>query len=204
MTDYVISCDTVARLAKVLQVMPDNASEWFRSIRIDNGCAVVSNRATMVVELIGGPSGIVHLRTDPELVEQCIKEAPYGGKVTVTVNEALKFAVAKTTFGYAHPGNCAVWSDVSNELDRWRSIAWQTKEPLEKSVGAMFWNVDQISTLGDASPSGRIVFEAHIDAQRRPTVIRDITDYNWFALFNPFNASESYSPATLPTWLTEQ
>jgi hypothetical protein len=207
MTDYTVPCDVFARLSRVIAFENDDMNEWFRSIRIDNGLAVASNRTIMAVENIhvpnGNPDGIVHIVADPLLIEQCRKEAPFKSFLTITVNEVLRFAVAKTTLGYIHPGNCAVWSDKPNDFDRWRSLVELTRQAPVASKGAMFWNAENIANLAAAAPSGRIVFEEFIDATgSRPTLVRDVNDYEWFGIFQPFGYQTAYSSATLPSWMT--
>ena len=201
MTDFVIPCDTFVRLSNVLHNFHDAANEWFRTIRIDNGVAMATNRSIMAIENIGGLPGVIHVMADPALIQQCRTEAAFSSTLTITVNEVLKFAVAKTTLGYVHPGNCALWSDAPNELDRWRSIAQRTAEPVPASRGGMYWKADAIAQLASASPSGGLVFEEFIDATGRPTVIRDVNEPNWCGIFNPYQVLEEYQPATLPGWL---
>jgi hypothetical protein len=201
MTDYAIPCDTFARLSNVLRFMPPDIDDHFRTIRIDHGIAVASNRIIMAVENIGVGAGVIHVIASPGLIENCRKEAPFASDVTITVNEPLKWAVAKTSFGYIEPGNCCLWSDAPSDLDRWRDIALATKEPAKINRGGMFWDADNISNLAASSPSGRLVFEEMIDTQGRPTIVRDINDYNWFGLFNPYSIGENTIPAVLPTWM---
>jgi hypothetical protein len=201
MTDFVIPCDTFVRLTNILYGMPEDISEWFKTVRIDNGIAVATNRRILAAENVGGPAGIIHVIADQALINQCRTEAAFSSALTITVNEVLKFAVAKTTLGYVHPGNCVRFSDDPNDFDRWRTVVEQCKTPASAPRGGMFWDADMIARLAAASPSGRVVFEEIIDATGRPTIIRDINEYNWIGVFQPFSTEESYSPATLPTWI---
>ena len=204
MTEFSVPCDVIARLARVLAVESSEPTEWFRSIRIDNGVAVATNRIVMAVEHIGDNPGIVHIVADPALIAQCASEAPYKSVLTVTVNEMLRYAVAKTTLGYVHPANCAVWSDLPNEFDRWRSIVELARIPLTATRGAMYWNAENIANLAASSPSGRLVFEEFFDTGgMRPTIVRDVNDYEWFGVFQPFARGESHAPATLPSWMVK-
>lgn len=200
MTDFVISCDTVVRLTNVLHNFQSDVDKSWNVIRIDNGLAVATDRRFMAIENIGGAAiGIFHFTPDPVLIEQCRKEAQFSSTLTITVNEALRYAVAKTSLGYVHPTNIGVWA-IPAELNGWRAIVMAAKEPVKKSKGGMFWDADGISRLAASAPSGRLVFEEHIDTTR-PTIIRDINDYNWLGVFNPYDSRESYSPASMPTWM---
>jgi hypothetical protein len=199
MTDYTIKCDTIARLSNVIG--DETVNEWFRTIRIDNGVAVASDRKLMVAENIGGPAGIIHLICTPNLIAQCKYEAQFNGVLTITVIEELKFATAKTTYGYVEPNNCCLWSaERSADFDRWRELANSVREPATQPNGAMHWNTAYIHRLSEASPSGCIIFEEIIDLSRY-ALVRDIHDPNWFGLFNGYLASEEGVPATLPGWM---
>lgn len=195
--DFEIPCAVIGRFAKILTIMTHDANEWFNSIRIDNGLALASNRTVLACEQIGGGGGIVHIKNDPALIAQCEKEAPFDSVLYVTLNEALRFASAKTTLGYIYPGNCAVFSNEPNDFDRWRSIL---PKPAKKPKGGMQWNTEQIALLGASSPSGRLCFEEIIDASQ-PTIVRDAHDDQWFGLFNPWLVEQNFIPATLPDWV---
>lgn len=197
MTDYVIPCDAFVRLSTMVR----DDDSMFRAVRFDNGQAVASDRSFMAIENIGGPSGIVHVLPDPALVAQCVTEAKFDSKLTITVIEMLKIAVAKTTFGYVHPGNCSVWIDGENPFDRWRSVVMEAATPAPKSSGGMFWSAQDIAKLAHASPSGRLVFEENIDVTR-PTLVRDTLDYDWLGVFSAHSSKDNYQAATMPTWMT--
>jgi hypothetical protein len=203
MTDFTIPCDTFVRLARVLAIESSEPTPWFRSVRIDNEFALASNRIIMAVEHISRSNvGVVHIVADPALIAQCANEAPFKSVLTITVNELLKYAVAKTTLGYVHPTNCVVWSDEPNDFDRWRSVVDLTRQPAAKPSGGMYWSADNIANLAASSPSGRIIFEEIIDCTGdRPTIVRDVNDYEWFGIFQPFVKAEHHNPATLPSWM---
>lgn len=211
MTDYTIPCDVFARLTRVLAVESTQPTDWFRSVRIDNGVAVATNRIIMAVENISADNvGIIHIIADPALIAQCASEAPFKSVLTISVNETLKYAVGKTTLGYVHPRNCVVWSDEPNDFDRWRSVVDLARQPVTASRGGMYWNAENIANLAASSPSGRLIFEEFIDCSgNRPTIIRDVNDYEWFGLFQPFGRNDlvggagSFNPATLPTWINK-
>lgn len=200
MTDYVIPCEVVARFAAITSRVGADISDWFRCIRIDNGMAVASNRTIMAVQHVGGPAGIIHLKMTPALIEQCRTEAPFSSRLTITVVDQLSYAVAKTTMGSIHT-DCVLWSGEINEFDRWRSVVNEVRTPATVARGGMFWRADEIATLAQASPSGRVVFETVIDASGRPTLVRDCHDHEWFGVFQPFERGQSVAAATLPSWM---
>lgn len=196
--EFQIPCETVARLAKVLRVMTYDANIWFNSIRIDNGVAIASNRAIMAVEQIGGPSGVIHIPNDPVLIAQCETEAPFASVLHITLPPGLQWASAKTDLGYVYPGNASVWSDLPNDMDKWRSLLPNGKPGGAK--GGMYWDSDWIYDLGRSSPSGKLIFPEAIDT-RRPVVVRDVHDPRWFGLFTSIDQSGQFPAATLPEWV---
>lgn len=200
MNEISVPCDTVVRLSNVIHTLPDDIDPIFRCIRFDNGLAVTTDRSFMAIEKIGEFAGIFHMVIEPALIEQCRTEAAFNGSLTITINDALKYAVAKTSLGYVHPRNVAFYPPGDTPFDRWRGVVLQSKEPAGASVGGMFWDIDGLTRLATSSPSGRIVFEEKIDTTR-PSLIRDINDYSWLGVFNPFTSENSYQPASLPSWM---
>ncbi len=200
MADFVIPCDTVVRLSNVIHSLPDNIDPVFRCVRFDNGLAVTTDRSFMAIEKIADFTGVFHMTVEPALIEQCRTEAAFNGTLTVTVNDALQYAVAKTSLGYIHPTNVGFYPSGANPFDRWREVVLQSKEPAAALIGGMFWDVDGLTRLATSSPSGRIVFEEKIDTTR-PSLIRDINDHSWLGVFKPFTSDKSYQPASLPSWM---
>lgn len=201
MTDFSIPCDTFVRLANVIHTLPDDIEPVFRCVRIDNGCAIATDRNFMAIEKITDVPGIVHVIPSLALINQCRVEAGFNGTLTITVNDMLKYAVAKTSLGYVHPENVGQWFEGPNLLDRWHEIVMQANEPAQRSIGGMYWDCDGIAKLANSSPSGRVVFEEKIDATR-PSLIRDTSDYSWLGVFNPFTSTQSYQPASMPSWVS--
>ena len=197
--NYQLKCETYARLCNILNFMPENANEWFNSIRLENNYAIASNRQIMVIERLNyvNPPEPLHIVNNDKLRNQCLEESKFESDLFVHVNPMLKFASAKTTFGYNFAENAAVWSDAENHIDKWASIIPKTHNTQTK--GAMFWEATNIANLSKASPSGCIVFEEFID-ERKPVIIRDLNDENWFAIFVPGVDDAVVKPATLPEW----
>lgn len=199
MTDIIIPCATVVRLAKVISGLGADIPLPFHSIRLDNGVAVVTNKRFMAVERIAPFEGIIHFIPNAALLAQCQLETVFNSTVTLIVNDLLRFAVAKTSLGYGDNTNVGLWPGAC-DFDRWREIIEAAKAPAKNSKRGMFWDVDGIAQLAASSPSGRVVFEANVDPTR-PTVIRDVNDHNWFGIFNPNSSDDDYEPAKLPKWI---
>ena len=200
MTEYVVPCDTIARLSHIFDNFPIDVPASFKTFRIDGGQVVATDRSVMAIDNIGRNTGLFHMIPDPQLIEQCREEAKYQGVVTITVNEALQFATAKTTFGFNAAGNVGYWLPVDPQYNRWREVVMLAKDRSKKSQGAMFWSADQIAKLSRSSPSGCVVFEENINSER-PTIMRDVTEYDWLGVFQPYSKEHHYQAATLPTWM---
>jgi hypothetical protein len=202
MVDYVIPCETLTRL---MSVATDKYGPWFDSVRIDNGLAVASNSKFVVCErlLVDVVPGVIHIRNDAALMAQCAQEAPWNSNLTITVLPEFGLASAKTTLGYLHTANPVIFDAERSKFDGWRQVFDRVREPAPEASGAMYWNTDTIVMLSRASPSGAVVFEERIDANRG-ALLRDSIDPNWCAILASYPEGEDalVTPATLPAWLT--
>jgi len=198
MSEYVIPCEVFARLSNLLAISYDETDEWCNSVRIDRGCAMVTNRHFMVVERIDCDlPDPVHIVADPVLIEQCRKEAQYHSKLHIAVVPAIKYASAKTTFGYQYPGNAALWLAAPNELDKWRSIIPDNVSAT--SHGGMLLDLEGLKCMIATSPSGRIVVEQNVDFTK-PVIVNDAVDPNWFGVFSA-REDKLHNPAIIPKWV---
>lgn len=194
MTDFIVPCDTLVRLSKIVIGAPDG----FDTIRFESGCVIVTNRALMAIEHIGSNPGVTHIKLDADLLAVCETEAKYSSNVTITANDMLQYTIAKTTLGYVsgNIGNFAPPPD----LHRWKEVLKEAETIPDKGNGGMFWAAEHIAQLAACSPSGRVTFAENIDAYRN-TVIRDVTDGEWLGIFSP-KPNDGYAPwgATVPAW----
>lgn len=197
--DYQLKCETYVRLCNVLNFIPDNANEWFNSIRLEGNYAIASNKQIMAVERLDykNPEIPTHVVNNEVLKKQCTDESKFGSDLFIHVNSMLKFASVKTTFGYNHSENAVIWSESDNRLDNWKETV--PSETNKAAKGAMFWETHNIANLGKSSPSGCIVFEEFID-ERKPVLVRDLNDDRWFGVFVPGVDDGSIKAAELPEW----
>lgn len=201
MTDFIVPADTLARLATIIQNPPADLEPVFKTIRLDNGQVVVSDRTICAVECVGTIPGIAHIVPDPAFIAQCKMEAQFSSNVTIVVNELLNYTVAKTSLGYV-TGNIGFFPNGATDYDRWREVVMEAKEIPPKGRGGMFWDAELIAKLAASSPSGRVIFAENVDAYRN-TLIRDVTDGYWIGVFSPKQGPgyDAVNPATMPTWM---
>jgi hypothetical protein len=200
LSNYTIPCDTFVRLATIAQKQRHPGSGWMKTVRVENGIVVASNRALLVVERLDPTlmvPGIVHIHADATLVEKCRAEIMYHSNLFVAAIEAIGHASAKTTLGYMHPGNAMCVSTEPNELDTWRDKVPNGSDVRAKS--AMRWDAELIALLAAASPSGFVTFPQVIDATQ-PIVVRDPKDPRWFGVFLSQLMYDPQTPAAVPEW----
>lgn len=199
MSTYTIPCETLVRL---MAVATPATGEWFNTVRIDNGFAVATNRKFIVCEKLDGANdaGVIHIMNDPVLMAQCREEAKWSSSLVITAVPELNFASGLTTMGYQHPHNIGLFAAERSSFDNWRDIVERVREPVPASESAMYWQVDTVASLVAASPSGDIVFEENINANRG-ALIRDAIDPNWFAVLSSYPAGDAVVvPAVIPGW----
>lgn len=212
MAEFTISCAAFVRLATITKgYSPGQGREELLSVTIlrRNGrvLAAATNSQIFVVEFLGtqtAPDEIIRIVTDEALVEQCRSETAFGSSLTVQTNDILKFATAKTTFGYNHPTNAALWDCHPGNLIEYLIDKASTFKQPKKSSGAMHWYIEPLQALFAAAPSGRVMFPEKIDATE-PVILRDPVDPNWCGMFLPTlkAGDKDAEPATLPDWLIE-
>jgi hypothetical protein len=200
MMEFTIPCEVFARLSNVLRDQKPGGNEWTKSIRVEDGCLVATNRYYMAVEKLDGlPAGVTHIVADPALIEQCRIETAFHSKLHILVNSLLNFTTIKTTMGYVYPGNGGIVSNAVNDLDRWRGV-FPTELPTAPN-GGLFLDLAAFQNLLDSSPSKQIVLPEMIDANK-PCIVRDVNTAFWIGVFYPRKGSnERVAGATIPSWL---
>lgn len=200
MSEYVIPCDTIRRLAPVAFANPDVTMQC---LRLDRGCVVASSGKVMVIEHVGFDAPVTHVMIDPALYQQCFSEYLYHGKVTFGVTEILRYTTAKTTFGFISSVNA--YAVASADFDKWHEITLRAGAPLvEPGPHGMMWELDQLQLLVQSSPSGKIALERNIDAQIKPVFMTDAVDPNWLAIARPHDFGDlqnPVNPARFPGWM---
>lgn len=196
-----ISCEIICRMAKLID--REHEQEVFRTLRLENGMVIATDRQFMAVEQVESFEGYAHVIIDDALLTQCEMETQFSGMVEFIPNPHLKFTAAKTTMGWNAPGNVGYYPDQPTDFDKWRTVTQQCAQELQHSTGGMCWDTDGLIRLAQSSPSGLLIFEQNIDASSgRPTIIRDANSAFWCGFFIPrVNDGRQKLPAKMPEWL---
>lgn len=204
MTEITLSCETFLRINRVIENLPSDMHPSWSTLRFENGCVIATDKSFMAIENFSSQQfAPFHIVRDEALLAQCETESKFNSRMTIVVNEMLKFAVIKTSLGYQTATNMLFVEPIDPAWDKWRGLVEQCREPATRANGPMFWALSGIERLTASSPSGMIVFEELIDVNR-PTLIRDVTDYHWLGVFHPTSMQEHYTAASLPSWINAQ
>lgn len=199
-----IPCETIVRFSNLLPSPNVDIDPIFRTIRLDNGKIIATDRRFMAIEQLPEKfEGVFHISLPDDLLEQCRTETQFSSKIDIIATPVLGHITAKTTLGWSPPGNIGVFPAAVTDFDYWRNrVVAPCLEPAAVSRGGMLWRLDDIVRLAACSPSGDVIFEEHIDCESRPTVVRDIHSYDWCGFFLPRLHDGAYhAAATLPGWL---
>ena len=203
MASYKISTDTLIRFGQIIKFFESSVTEELKreinAIRLEiksgNVFAIATNQKVAAIERIGSSTesdAAVHVIMTEELQKICRN----GGSITFNVMPELLIAVAQNEAGETCT-NFTNWS-IEGVLQNWRS--WAAPDASE-SKGVMHWHLHQVHTLFECSPSGRVYFPTHIDAEK-PVTLRDCFSDKWVGLFFPQpEPGEPYlKSAKLPEW----
>lgn len=205
-----IKCATFVRLASICNFFEPETThemrEQINTLRLEarNGkiVAICTNQRIAAIELIGtAPAGVnevAHVVLHKPIIDQCKVESFFDGMLTINTIPEIATAMAQTSSGWSYQGNACHWFD-ETALDDWREMA--PDKPITKSEGVMLWNLHLVQALFESSPSGKIIFPRHIDANK-PVVLRDLNDPNWVGLFIPAAHGNKIQKqaAELPEW----
>lgn len=190
-----VSCETFARLARLSQIAENKEYSWLRSVALQrkNGrlFALATDACFCAVELVaeqpGEPDDFALITIDPVLLAQCETEKAFGGQLFITKNQELNFTEVRSSFGFIFPGNAGIFPISPVPLRDWQD--WV--KPFPKSVnGSIFLDVDRMSALVAASPSGRVLLPKSYDTSK-PLPIRDAVSSNWLGFFVPYDRAKN-------------
>lgn len=138
---------------------------------------------------------VIYLDFNDEMLENLRFEFNIGSDYIIETNPQTASATVSTSLGGKYD-NIVYWLD-EDETDNWRSWFSESNE----TVGFMYWDLYQIQTLFESSPSGEIIFPEHINATK-PVIVVDANNTEWLGVFIPRSDSDKpLKPATLPEWI---
>lgn len=212
--NFNIPCSTFARLINAAIIPEGEERTYLHGVYLHRTAgklyAIATNAQVMAIELLDEDlppedEGAVFVMGSPALIEQCHKETMFNSVLTVTLIDipGMQTVTATTTYGYTHPVSVGYFGEGLKEISVWKTYIVPEDVP-KKSHGFMFFDTEQISNLGKASPSGRLVFPEHID-NRKPVIVNDSVDPSFAGLFLPHTGKNSKNiklkPAVRPDWI---
>lgn len=199
-----IPCETIVRMAHLLPSPNVEIDPIFRTLRLENGKIIATDRRFMAIEQLSERfEGVYHLAVTDVFLAQCKVEAPFSGVFDAVPTPPLRYTTGKTTFGWSPSDNLGVYPDGPTAFDNWyQMVVAPCIEPAAVSRGGMMWLLDDIQRLAASSPSGTVVFEQNIDCDNRPSVVRDLDTPDWCGFFLPRLHNGAWlGGATVPGWL---
>lgn len=199
-----VPCETIVRLSKLLPPADADVEPIIRTLRLDNGRVIATDRMFAAVEQVAPFEGVFHITVSSALATQCEIETQFSSVLQVTPNPMLQWTSARTSLGYDVTENIGVYPVEPTAFDHWyERIVAPCLTPAPVSRGALVCQAEDVARLAATSPSGLVVFEGHIDISR-PTLLRDAHSHDWVGFFHPRQDDGIYyAPATVPTWLRE-
>ena len=182
-----VPCETFARLSKIATAFEASRDPaYFRSIYLEHKAgrsfAVATNIKFAAIEYLGRtaqPDASVNIDCDSGLIKQCEVERSHKGTLTIDYMSALRFASVKSSFGYVHPVNAAVFTATDNPaFERWRN--WLPEKMPSGRDAPMFVDAANLAVLAESSPSGLILFPEFTSSV---VVVRDALVDNWLGAF---------------------
>lgn len=207
---FTIPCEVFARLATVATAMEaERDPAYFRSVYLENKAgksfAITTNIKFVAIEYLGetkAPDGSINVDCHDAILAQCEVERGLKGVLHVDYMPELRFASVKSTFGFTHAVNAAVFTAADNPaFERWRN--WLPEKLPHGSESPMFADAEQLHALACSSPSGAILFPAFTS---KVVVVRDAHSENWIGVFLGVGTSRDGRtlkeiPVRMPDWV---
>lgn len=203
---FTIRCGTFARLAHAANQFY-NASPHRPSLncvrlerRSETVLAIATNSRILAVERIGTndkqPDGEVCVALDPVMLDYA--NANQDDLFFIAPVPGVPWATVKSMMGWSFAGNAMhVWD--GPDYPNWRAHIPSILP--ENSRGFVYLYSELIKDLGRSSPSGHLALPFVVDS-RRPTMVRDGSNSDWFGVFIPSpDDVPTLRAAEIPEWL---
>lgn len=190
MSKFVIKSEILSRFSKLSTIRLE--------IKNNRQYIIGYNKYIACVQYLGecaDSDEVLYLDFDEKTLENLQFELNIGSDYIIETNPELALATVTTSLGSKYE-KFVYWLD-EDETDDW--FSWFTES--DENIGFMYWDLYQIQTMFECSPSGEIIFPEHINANK-PVIVADANNNEWFGVFIPRSDSDKpLKPATLPEWI---
>lgn len=204
MARHIIKTEVLRRFIKIPTYFEPSTTDVLKKeisvIRLEikkgNQFIIATNQQIAVAELVGKTDSVddvCYLKPSKSLRDFLDLQIDADFIVETIPDLAMASAVCGIYVDYEP---CA-WFD-NNIMDSWRS--WFGTGVKKSVEDPMLWDLFHLTTLFESSPSGKIVFPAHIDPHK-PVVVRDYNKDNWCGVFIPDDKRSIVKEAEKPEWI---
>lgn len=190
MSKFVIKSEILSRFSKLSTIRLE--------VKNNRQYIIGYNKYIACVQYLGecaDSNEVLYLDFNEKTLENLQFELNIGSDYIIETNPELALATVTTSLGSKYE-KFVYWLD-EDETDDW--FSWFSKS--DENVGFMYWDLYQIQTMFECSPSGEIIFPEHINATK-PVIVADANNNEWFGVFIPRSDSDKpLKPATLPEWI---
>lgn len=190
MSKFVIKSEILSRFSKLSTIRLE--------IKNNRQYIIGYNKYIACVQYLGecaDSNEVLYLDFNEKTLENLRFELNIGSDYIIETNPELALATVTTSLGSKYE-KFVYWLD-EDETDDW--FSWFSES--DENIGFMYWDLYQIQTMFECSPSGEIIFPEHINANK-PVIVADANNNEWFGVFIPRSDSDKpLKPATLPEWI---
>lgn len=190
MSKFVIKSEILARFSKLSTVRLE--------LKNNKQYIIGYNKYIACVQYLGeciDADEIIYLDFNERTLKNLEFELNVGSDYIIETNPELATGTVKTSLGGRYD-EMIYWLD-EDETDNW--FSWFTES--NETVGFMYWDLYQVQTLFECSPSGEIIFPECINATK-PVIVVDANNTEWLGVFIPRSDSDKpLKPAILPEWM---
>lgn len=190
MSKFVIKSEILSRFSKLSTIRLE--------VKNNRQYIIGYNKYIACVQYLGecaDSDEVLYLDFNEKTLENLQFELNIGSDYIIETNPELALATVTTSLGSKYE-KFVYWLD-EDETDDW--FSWFTES--DENIGFMYWDLYQIQTMFECSPSGEIIFPEHINATK-PVIVADANNNEWFGVFIPRSDSDKpLKPATLPEWI---
>lgn len=190
MSKFVIKSEILSRFSKLSTIRLE--------VKNNRQYIIGYNKYIACVQYLGecaDSDEVIYIGFNEKALENLRFELNIGSDYIIETNPEIALATVTTSLGSKYD-NFVYWLD-KDETDSW--LSWFTES--SENIGFMYWDLYQIQTMFECSPSGEIIFPEHINANK-PVIVSDANNTEWLGVFIPHSDNDKpLKPTTLPEWI---